>query len=51
MTLCFPIVKIKHIRLFEEITCYLFMNYMTTEHLVQTFVRLILTKFHLLHCP
>jgi hypothetical protein len=39
MAPCFPIVKIKLITLFEEITCYLFVNYVTTEHLVQAFVR------------
>lgn len=39
MALCFPSAKIKHITLFEEITYYLFLNYMTTEHLVRTFVR------------
>lgn len=38
MALSFPIAKIKHITLFEGITCYLFVNYVTTEHLVQTFV-------------
>ena len=25
--------------LFEEITCYLFVNYVTTEHIVQAFVQ------------
>ena len=39
MALCFPIAKIKHITLFEEITCSLFVNYVTTEHLVQAFAR------------
>ena len=39
MVLCFPITNIKHINLFEEKTSYLFVNYVTTEHLVQAFAR------------